>query len=50
MGIFVILSGFGCEKQSQFKAKQSQFQDVGLGAVWIPAFAGMTNMESLHSR
>ena len=29
------------------KAKQSQFQDIGLGAVWIPAFAGMTNVEFL---
>jgi hypothetical protein len=35
----------GTGKQSQFKAKQSQLQDVGLGAVWIPAFAGMTNVE-----
>jgi hypothetical protein len=30
------------------RRKQSQFQNVGLDAVWIPAFAGMTNMESLH--
>ena len=39
---FVVL---GCEKT---KPIQSQFQDIGLNAVWIPAFAGMTNMESQH--
>jgi len=30
------------------KAKQTQFQDIGLDAVWIPAFAGMTNLEFLY--
>ena len=39
---FVVL---GCEKT---KPIQSQFYDVGLDAIWIPAFAGMTNMESQH--
>ena len=31
-----------------YSKKQSQFQADGSNAAWIPAFAGMTNMESLH--
>jgi hypothetical protein len=34
------------------RKKQSQSKPIskaGAGTEWIPAFAGMTNMESLHS-
>ena len=31
------------------KAKTKPISKAGSDAEWIPAFAGMTNMESLHS-
>jgi len=30
------------------KANSKPIANAGLGADWIPSFAGMTNMESLH--
>ena len=30
------------------KPNSKPIANAGLGADWIPAFAGMTNMESLH--
>ena len=37
--------GFGLREN---KANSKPIANAGLGTDWIPAFAGMTNMESLH--
>ena len=36
---------FAIENSEKTKPIQNQFQNVGLGEIWIHAFAGMTNMK-----